>query len=300
MTDTTVELNAATIEVGDTGGEGPTILFVHGLLVDGTLWRKVVTQLDGFRCVVPTLPLGSHRAPVRDRKALTPTGVADMLAELMERMELTDVTIVANDTGGAITQLLLTRRPERVARVVLTPCDAFENFLPPAFKPLQWLAKARLLGPALLPMHIRALRPTPLAYGLLTKRPIPAEVLEGWVHPALSNRRIRGDVQYFTRHIDKRLTLDAATKLGGFDRPVLLAWAAEDRFFKISFAERLAAVFPDARLEPIQDAWTFVSEDQPEVLARLIAEFAGGSGDNRPRDAAGSGRREHSDALRNL
>jgi pimeloyl-ACP methyl ester carboxylesterase len=296
----TLDLTAATIDYEDTGGDGPVLLFVHGLLVDGTLWRKVVTRLDGFRCVVPTLPLGSHRTPARDRRALTPIGIADMLAELMERLELTDVTIVANDTGGAITQLLLTRKPERIARVVLTPCDAFENFLPPAFRPLQWLAKARLLAPVLLGARIRALRPSPLAYGLLTKRRVPAEVLDGWVRPALSSRGVRGDVQYFTRHIDKRLTLDAAAKLGAFDRPVLFAWASEDRFFKIAFAERLAAVFPDARVEPIADAATFVSEDQPEILASLIAEFAGSSGDNRPRDAAGRRRREHSDALRNV
>jgi pimeloyl-ACP methyl ester carboxylesterase len=281
-----IELSWATLDYVDTGGPGPTVLFVHGLLVDGTLWRKVVTRLDGYRCVVPTLPLGSHRTPVRDRAALTPTGVADLIAEFMERLELNDVTIVANDTGGAITQLLLTRRPERIARVVLTPCDAFENFLPPAFRPLQWLAKARLLGAALLPLRIPALRRTPLAYGLLTKRPIPAEVLDGWVRPALSNRRIRGDVQHFTRHIDKRLTLDAAAKLGAFDRPVLLAWSAEDRFFKIAFAQRLAAVFPYARLEPIPDAWTFLSEDQPDVLARLTAEFTGSG--SAERTAAGA------------
>src|SRR3954447_3844368 len=164
----TLDLTAATIDYDDTGGNGPVVLFVHGLLVDGSLWRKVVAPLEGFRCIVPTLPLGSHRVPARDRSALTPIGVADMLAELMERLELTDVTIVANDTGGAITQLLLTRRPERVARVVLTPCDAFENFLPPAFKPLQWLAKARLLSPFLQGARIRALRSSPLAYGLLT------------------------------------------------------------------------------------------------------------------------------------
>jgi pimeloyl-ACP methyl ester carboxylesterase len=271
----TLDLTNATIDYEDTGGPGPAVLFVHGLLVDGTLWRKVVAQLKDFRCVVPTLPLGSHRTPVRDRAALTPVGVADMLAELMERLELTDVTIVANDTGGAITQLLLTRRPERVGRVVLTPCDAFENFLPPAFRPLQWLAKARLLGAFLQGARIPAIRRSPLAYGLLTKRPIPAAVLAGWVRPALGSRAVRGDVQHFTRHIDKRLTLDAAAKLGSFDRPVLLAWAAEDRFFKIEFAQRLAAVFPDARLEPIADSGTFVSEDQPGVLAGLVAGFAG-------------------------
>src|SRR3954453_1148994 len=204
----TLDLTAGTIEYEDTGiGTPPTpvLLFVHGLLVDGSLWRKVVSRLDGYRCVVPTLPLGSHRTPARDRSALTPIGVADLIAEFMERLELTEVTIVANDTGGAITQLLLTRRPERVARVVFTPGDAFENFLPPAFRPLQWAAKARLLAPALLLMHIRALRPTPLAYGVLTKRRVPDEVLESWVGPALRSRAVRGDVQYFTRHIDKRL-----------------------------------------------------------------------------------------------
>ena len=296
----TLDLKAGTIEYEDTGGSGPVLVFVHGLLVGGTLWRKVVAQLDGYRCVVPTLPLGSHREPMRDRSALTPNGVADLIAEFMDRLELTDVTIVANDTGGAITQLLLTRRPERVARVVFTPCDAFENFLPPAFKPLQWMAKARLVGASLQAMRIKPLRGTPLAYGMLTKRPIPAEVLEGWVRPALNSRGVRRDVTYFTRHIDKRLTLDAAAKLGSFDRPVLFAWAAEDRFFKIAFAERLGAIFPDARVEPIDDAYTFVSEDQPEALARLIDEFVGASGDNRAPDAAGSGRREHADALRDV
>ena len=142
-------------------------------------------------------------------------------------------------------------------------------------------------------MHIRALRPTPLAYGLLTKRPIPADVLEGWVRPALSSRGVRGRRRsYFTRHIDKRLTLDAAAKLSGFDRPVLLAWSAEDRFFKQSFAERLAAVFPDARLESIPDAWTFLPEDQPGVLAGLIAEFAGShsGGEDARRHRAGDRR----------
>jgi pimeloyl-ACP methyl ester carboxylesterase len=287
----TLDLNAATIDYEDTGmGTPPTpvIVFVHGLLVDGSLWRKVVAELDGFRCVVPTLPLGSHRVPVKDRSALTPVGVADLLAEFLERLELTDVTIVANDTGGAITQLLLTRRPERIARVVLTPCDAFENFLPPAFRPLQWLAKARLLGPFLQGARIPAVRRSPLAYGLLTKRPVPAEILADWVRPALGSRGVRRDVTHFTRHIDKRLTLDAAAKLGSFERPVLLAWAVEDRFFKIGFAERLAAVFPDARLEPIADSATFVPEDQPQLLAGLIAEFAGASSHNRPRDAVGS------------
>src|SRR2546430_17018159 len=108
----TLDLTAGPISYEDSEGSGPVVLFVHGLLVDGTLWRKVVTRLDGLRCVVPTLPLGSHRVPARDRSALTPIGVADLIAEFMDRLELSDVTIVANDTGGAITQPPLTPRPQ--------------------------------------------------------------------------------------------------------------------------------------------------------------------------------------------
>lgn len=274
----TLDLSAGTIDYEQHGpASGPPVVFVHGLLVDGNLWRKVVAALPDHRCIIPTLPLGSHRTALRDRSKATPLGVADLLAELLERLALTDVTIVANDTGGAITQLLLTRRPERVGRVVLTPCDAFENFLPPAFRPLQWLAKARLLGLVLQGARIKALRRSPLAYGLLTKRPVPHDVLERWVRPALDDRGVRRDVTHFTRHIDKQLTLDAATKLHEFERPVLLAWASDDRFFKIGFAERLAKIFPDARLEPIADSATFVPEDQPKRLAALIAEFTAGS-----------------------
>jgi pimeloyl-ACP methyl ester carboxylesterase len=269
-----IELEQGTIHYRDEG-QGAPLVFVHGLLVDGRLWRAVTPELSGYRCIVPDWPLGSHTTPLRAGADRSPRGIAHLIADFLEALELEDVTIVANDTGGAISQILASERPQRLAGLVLTNCDCLENFLPPAFRPLQWMAKARLLAFVLLGAHIRAVRSSPLAYGLLTKRRIPAEVLEGWVRPALSNRRIRGDVQYFTRHIDKRLTLDAAARLGAFDRPVLLAWSAEDRFFKIAFAERLAAVFPDARVEPVADAFTFLPEDQPDVLARLIAEFAG-------------------------
>ena len=269
-----VELSAGVIEYEEHGEpSSPTLVFVHGLLVGGSLWDPVAERLEGLHRIVPTWPLGCHRRPLRDRTAATPTGVADLIAEFLERKDLRDVTLVGNDTGGALTQMVVTRHPERVARVVLTNCDAYEHFPPAPFGPLVTLAKARLLGPMLQSLRIPALRKTPLAYGLLTKRPLPADVLEQWVRPGLADRRIRGDVTHFTAHISRRDLLATAEQLPNVTLPVLLAWADEDRFFKIEFAERLAADLPHARIVRIPDSRTFVMRDQPERLAAAIRDF---------------------------
>src|SRR3954454_2072801 len=124
------------MELFQTGSEGPPVLFLHGALVDHTLWDPVIALLGDRRCLAPTLPLGSHRTPVPDRSRLTPLGVADMIADLIAELGLTDLTVVASDTGGALLQLLLARRPAGIAKVVFTPSDALEVFPPPLFKPL--------------------------------------------------------------------------------------------------------------------------------------------------------------------
>jgi pimeloyl-ACP methyl ester carboxylesterase len=257
-------------------GEGPPIVFVHGLLVDGRLWRKVTPLLeDRFRCIVPDLPLGSHREPMRPDADLTPPGLARILAGFMEALDLNDVTLVANDTGGAISQITAAHHPERIGRLLLTNCDAFENFLPPAFRPMQWAARvpgglmAMMAG-----MRFAPLRRLPNAYGRLIKRDFAGAPTRDWVDPFLTDRDVRRDTIKVLRAIDPKYTFEAAERLREFDRPALLAWAVEDRFFRLSFAERLAATIRGARLEKIEDSYTFVSEDQPERLAELIAGFA--------------------------
>ena len=259
-------------------GDGPPVVFVHGLLVSGLLWRNVAAALEPrFRCVAPDWPLGSHTEPLAAGADASPRGVAHLIADFLEALSLDDVTIVANDTGGAIAQLLVTERPDRVRRLVLTNCDAYENFLPPAFRPLQWAARVPgLLTGAFQAMRVPTLRRSPLGFGLLTRRPIPDDVLDAWVRPYLSNAGVRRDTLRFLRAIDASDTLAAAERLHGFEGDALLAWAPEDRFFKIEFARRLAAEFAHGRLEEIGDCYTFVPEDQPQRLADLIAAFAGG------------------------
>src|SRR5437016_3846947 len=136
-----IDLTAGRIRYADSGSGSP-IVFVHGLLASGRLWSLVVPQLEGdFRCVVPELPLGAHQIPMKPDADMSPRGVARLIAELLERLDLEDVTIVANDTGGAISQLLVTERPDRIGALVLTPCDSFDEFLPPLFRGFQLLAR---------------------------------------------------------------------------------------------------------------------------------------------------------------
>jgi pimeloyl-ACP methyl ester carboxylesterase len=269
------KVEQGTIEYRESG-DGPPIVFVHGLLVDGTLWRKVTPLLeDRFRCIVPNLPLGSHRTPMDPEADLSPTGLARLIADFLETLGLEDVTLVANDTGGAISQITAANHPERIGRLVLTNCDAFENFLPPAFRPLQWAARAPvMLNGMMQGMRFAPMRRLPNAYGSLIKKDFAGAPTREWVEPFLSERGVRRDTAKVLRGIDPRYTLEAAEKLRSFDRPALLAWAVEDRFFKVSFAEKLADTINGARLERIEDSYTFVSEDQPERLAELIARFA--------------------------
>jgi len=270
-----IELSAGTISYQDTGGDGPVVLFVHGLLASGMLWAAVVPQLAAdARCIVPELPLGAHKRPMKPDAELSPRSVAGLLAELIDKLDLHEVTVVGNDTGGAICQLLVTEHPQRIGRLVLTPCDAFEHFFPPAFKPMQLAAKIRGgLALTVQPVRIRAIRNSPIGFGWLSKRGIPDEAIDDALGTYFGNKAVRRDTEKFVRNVSKKDTLAAAERLRDFDRPALLAWAREDKFFKVKLAERLLERLPNGRLELIDDSYTFVPIDQPERLAELIREF---------------------------
>jgi pimeloyl-ACP methyl ester carboxylesterase len=272
----TVALSNGSIVYAERGA-GPVVVFVHGLLVNANLWRKVVpTVADaGFRCLAPTWPLGSHLLPMAPDADLTPAGIAQLIADFLEALELTDVTVVANDTGGAITQLLMAHHPERVGRVVLTPCDAFEEFFPEPFTSLP--SRMKLPGAGWIlsrALQLPVVQRQPTAYGWLSKRGIPADVIASYVRPIYDNAGIRRDAQRFIASVHNRYTLAAAEALPDFDKPVLLVRAADDRVFRPELFDRLGEVLPDARLVTVPDSYTFVSEDQPAELARLISSFA--------------------------
>jgi pimeloyl-ACP methyl ester carboxylesterase len=256
-------------------GSGPPTVFVHGLLVNANLWRKVVPLLaTDFRCVTLDLPLGSHELPMPAGADLSPPGLADLVADTVTELGLDDVTLVGNDTGGAISQLVVTRRSEHVGRLVLTSCD-YRDVFPPAmfgyFKPAARVPGA--IRALLQPMRLRLPRRLPIAYGWLAKYPIDREAEDSYVYPAMTSKEVETDLRRVIRGIDPRYTREAADRLGEFQRPALIAWSREDRFFKPEFAEGLARDLPNSRLAWVEDARTFSAEDNPKRLAELIAGF---------------------------
>jgi pimeloyl-ACP methyl ester carboxylesterase len=208
---------------------------------------------------------------------LSARGLSRLIAEFMERLELEDVTLVGNDTGGALCQLVVAYHPERLGRLVLTSCDAFENFPPPAVRPL--LTALKLPGALVTTSvlgRLRAVRRAAFKAMPLTMQPIPDEQVKSWVAP-LADKRIRADLATVVRGIDPAVTIAAAERLRDFDRPALIAWGAEDRFFPFSDAERLAATLPNARLERVPGARAFVQLDAPERLAEMIGSVTNGA-----------------------
>jgi pimeloyl-ACP methyl ester carboxylesterase len=255
-------------------GSGPPIVFVHGYLVDGRLWEGTAAALaDRFRCISGDWPLGSHTRAMNPDADLSPPGLARIIADFLAELDLDDVTIVGNDSGGAISQVLATRHPERIARLVLTNCDTYEHFPPFPFNLMVPLARVPGAMTALgLPFRIGALRRA--AFAPFAKRKIPDDLSASWMAPSATDAGVARDLRKVTAGLHKRYTIEAAERLRNSDLDVLFAWAPEDRLFKLSDAERLASVIPNARIETIADAKTFVPFDQPQRVADAIASFA--------------------------
>jgi pimeloyl-ACP methyl ester carboxylesterase len=254
----------------------PPVVFVHGFLVSSTLWAATADALAaaGVRSYAPDWPLGSHTISLGADADQSPRGIARQIIAFIEALELHDVTLVGNDTGGALCQFLLDTDASRIGRVVLTNCDAFTNFPPAPFGQLfKAFRRPTAIRALLAPMRATAVRHSPAGFGLLVNRPLDADQTRAWVEPCLSDPAIREDVARFAQKVEPE-DLDVASKrLGSFKGPALLVWGAGDRFFKIDFARRLRDTFADARLVEIENGRSFVPHDEPKRLAEEIAAF---------------------------
>ncbi len=272
-----VDVDAGTIRYRDVG-KGPVLLFVHGILVNGTLWRDVVPPLAGrFRCIVPDLPLGGHAVPMYPQADLTPSGVARIVADLMVALDLHDVTLVGNDTGGAICQIVITEHPERIGGLVLTNCDAYHAFFPLLLRPFSW--GATLFGERFTSAIGWALRHRPaqrLLLQLVARRKMDEATLDAYFSGFTGNAGVRRDVARFLPTVSSRYTLEAAKRFPTFPHPVLIVWGTADFIFPAKLAHRLKGDFADARPEFVDRSRAFVPEDQPEDLVRAIARFMDG------------------------
>jgi pimeloyl-ACP methyl ester carboxylesterase len=270
----TVATPAGTIEYRERGSGSP-VVFIHGVGVNGDLWRRVAPRLAGeHRCVVPDLPWGAHSLPLRPDADVSLPGMARIVADFMAALELHDVTIVANDTGGAVAQSLVGRHAERIARLVLTSCDAFEKFPPTPQRYLEFTARSRaLMWFVAWSVQFRLVQRLPTAYGWVTSRPIEPAIMRSYTEPVRTNPGVRRDLTRLLRAVDTRYTYEAADALRGFDRPALVLWADGDKIFPREHGRRLAELLPRGRFELVPNSRTFIAEEQPEHLAARVGEF---------------------------
>jgi pimeloyl-ACP methyl ester carboxylesterase len=269
----TVDLTAGPIDYVDTGGDGPTVVLLHGVLMNNTVWRQVMAELTpAFRCVAPTLPLGAHRQPMRPGADLSIDGIALLGAEFLERLDLSDVALVMNDWGGP--QLLVDHgRTQRIGRLVLVAGEAFDNFPPGA--PGRRLAKlaATRGGFALqsLLMRFGAVRQS--VARALAKHPVSDEMLRDWFRPFARDARVRQDLRTYCLSVPLDSGRNWSSGLADFEKPALVVWAPEDQMMPAEHGRQLADLLPDGHLVEIEDSYTLVPLDQPQRLAGALRSF---------------------------
>ena len=255
----------------------PPVVFVHGLLVDSQLWTGVADVLAerGIRSFSPNWPLGSHGVPMNADADLSPRGMAAIIDGFLAALDLTDVTLVGSDTGGAV-QFTIDTDPSRIGRLVLTNCDVFEHFPPREFAGLIKVGShAALIKPLLASLKPTAIRHSRRGYGLLFASEPDPKVTRSWIEPALSNKAIRRDAAKLMSTMRPKDLLDVSSRFDRFTKPVHIVWGDADTCFTISFAEKLAAAFPSATLTTVRGGRTFISMEFPEQVADVISKASG-------------------------
>lgn len=272
-----VELTAGTVEYEDTGGSGPVLVLLHGLLMDSSVWRPVLEGLhaggDAVRCVTPTLPVGAHRIPMHPDADLSLPGLAALVGEFLDRLELRDVVLVVNDLGAPL--LLAAAGHPRLAGLVVTPCEAFDN-IPPGLTGRTAALSARLPGGLWLAAQsllIPGFARLPITFGWMTRRGVPRETMRRWTAPCRTSAAVRRDVRRYAAAVDSEVLVRATEGLHAFDRPALVMWGRRDRVMPPEHGRRLAEILPQSRFEELEDTGVLVQLDQPREVARLLAEF---------------------------
>jgi pimeloyl-ACP methyl ester carboxylesterase len=273
----TVQLSTVAIDYEDTGGDLPVVVLLHGLLMDGSLWSEVAPRLEGqYRCVVPTLPLGGHRQPLSAEADCSMRGLARMVIEFLAALNLSDVVLVGNDTGGALAQLVLAEDRSRVGKAVLIACDTYDN-LPPGVSGKALTMTGKLppaaFGLFMQQLRLKPMRRLPISFGWLTKR--GDGITRQWLAPIWSQSAIRADTVRVLRNIfrDRDVLNQAAVGFGAVPIPVLVVWASDDKIMPTNDGRRLAGAFPRGSYVEVADSYTLIPLDQPEALVEALREF---------------------------
>ena len=232
----------------DTGGPGRVALFVHGLGTSSYLWRHVIDQLDGQRrCVAVDLPLHGQTPAAADQDFTLP-GFARFLAEFCEELELNDIDLVANDTGGAISQVFATGHPELLHTLTLTNCETHKNLPPKMLLPAAWLAHMGLaarISPRLL-RDIRRGRKRFYGLGYQDIENLPEDLARFWLESQFATPELARQNQRIMTSLHARDLLAIEPALARLQVPTLIVWGTGDMFFRLKWAYWLRDTIPGA------------------------------------------------------
>jgi pimeloyl-ACP methyl ester carboxylesterase len=257
----------------DTGGPGRAALFVHGLGTSSYLWRHVIDQLGGERrCVAVDLPLHGH-TPAAAGQDFSLPGLARFVADFCDALELAEVDLVANDTGGAVSQVFAAGHPERLHTLTLTNCEAHDNLPPRAFLPTVLLARLGLfarIAPRLAGDIGRARRRVyGTGYQDVTK--LPDEIVRAWLQPLLGSRDSVREYQRLIASLHARDLLAAEPALARLDVPTLIVWGTGDNFFRRKWAYWLRDTIPGATgVVEIDGARLFFPDERAAELTAAL------------------------------
>jgi pimeloyl-ACP methyl ester carboxylesterase len=255
-------------------GNGAVALFVHGVLLNGYLWRHQVAGLaDLRRCIAVDLLAHGH-TETTDGQDVSMTANAHMLAQFLDALDVDQVDLVGNDSGGGICQIFAALYPQRIRSLTLTNCDTHDNWPPEAFKPfVAMVAAGGLPGTLQAMLDDKAVYRSPQALGPAYEQPDEVEdaTIEAYLRPFLATPQKTSALECFVNAFDNRHTLAIEDKLRQLQAPTLIAWGTDDIYFGVEWSHWLAQAIPGAtRRVEFEGARIFFPEERPQDFNREL------------------------------
>lgn len=264
-------------------GEGPVALFVHGVLLNGYLWRHQLAKLAGIRRCIAVDLLAHGETEISDTQDVSVTANAHMLAQFLDALGIDQVDLVGNDSGGGICQIFAALYPERIRSLALTNCDTHDNWPPEAFKPfVAMVAAGGLPGTLDAMLTDKSVYRSPQALGPAYERPdaVTDDTIDTYLRPLVRSQQRTRDLERFVNAFDCRHTVDIREKLGRVQAPTLIAWGTDDIYFDPKWSRWLEQTIPGTRRRVEFDAARiFFPEERPDEFNReLEAHWATAGG----------------------
>jgi len=258
-------------------GSGPVALFVHGVLLNGYLWRHQQAGLSGVRRTIAVDLLAHGDTDIASDQDVSVTANAKMLNDFLDALNIDKVDVVGNDSGGGVSQIFSALYPERVRSLTLTNCDTHDNWPPEAFKPFVAMVKAGGLRGALEAMlSDKSIYRSPDALGPAYEHPekVTDETIERYLRPFLATEQRTRDLERFVGAFDNKHTVAIQPKLKSLKAPTLIVWGTDDIYFDVKWSHWLATTIPGTtRRTEFEGARLFFPEERSEDFNRELREF---------------------------